>query len=103
MILTQVIKRSSVDILTKLKCKQQQMTQDKHRVIIPTKVHLEVNLVRDIKGNRKDFYRYSGRNMKTRENKGSMLNEEGTLCRTLKRLRYSVPSLPQSFLVKTGL
>lgn len=79
MILTQVIKRSSVDILTKLKYKQQQMTQDKHRVIIQIKVHLEVNLVRDIKGNRKDFSRYTGRNMKTRENMSPMLNEEGTL------------------------
>jgi len=57
MIPTQVIKRSSVDILTKLRYKQQQMIQDKHRVIIQTKAHLEVNLVRDIKGNRKDFYR----------------------------------------------
>lgn len=74
-----IIKRSSVDILTKLKYKQQQMTQDKHRVIIQTKAHPEVNLVRDIKGNRKDFYRYTGRNMKTRENMGPMLNEEGSL------------------------
>lgn len=57
MIPTQVMKRSSVDILTKLRYKQQQMIQDKHRVIIQTKAHLEVNLVRDIKGNRKDFYR----------------------------------------------
>jgi len=38
------------------------------------KVHRELNLAKDVKGNKKGFYSYRGDKKKTRENVGLLLN-----------------------------
>ncbi|PKU30254.1 rna-directed dna polymerase from mobile element jockey-like [Limosa lapponica baueri] len=43
------------------------------------KAHLELNLVRDIKDSRKDFFKYISSKRKTRENVGPLLNEVAAL------------------------
>ncbi|GAB0181454.1 hypothetical protein GRJ2_000610700 [Grus japonensis] len=43
------------------------------------KVLIELNLVRDIKGNKKSFYRYISDKRKTRENVGPLWNDTGSL------------------------
>lgn len=40
---------------------------------------LEMNLARDVKGNKKGFYRYVGDQRKTGENTGSLLHDSGSL------------------------
>jgi len=41
------------------------------------KVHLELNLVRDVKDNKKSFFKYIGSKWKTRDNVEPLLNEVG--------------------------
>ncbi|GAB0203755.1 mitochondrial enolase superfamily member 1 [Grus japonensis] len=43
------------------------------------KAHLELKLARDVKGNKKDFFKYISSKRKTRENVGPLLNEVGAL------------------------
>jgi len=43
------------------------------------KVHLELNLARDVKGNKKSFFKYISSKRKTRDNAGLLLNEVGVL------------------------
>jgi len=43
------------------------------------KAHLELNLVRDVKDNKKSFFRYISSKWKTRDNVGPLLNEVGAL------------------------
>lgn len=43
------------------------------------KVHLELNLARDMKSNKKGFYRFLSSKMKTTGNVGPLLNESGYL------------------------
>jgi len=43
------------------------------------KVHLELNLPRDVKDNSKGFFKYISSKRKTRENVGPLLNEVGVL------------------------
>ncbi|GAB0202805.1 mitochondrial enolase superfamily member 1 [Grus japonensis] len=43
------------------------------------KAHLELNLARDVKDNKKGFFKYINSKRKTRENVGLLLNEVGTL------------------------
>ncbi|GAB0176369.1 mitochondrial enolase superfamily member 1 [Grus japonensis] len=43
------------------------------------KVHLELNLARDVKDNKKGFFKYISSKRKTRENVGLLLNEVGAL------------------------
>jgi len=43
------------------------------------KVHLELNLARDVKNNKKGFFKYISSKRKTRENVGLLLNEAGVL------------------------
>ena len=43
------------------------------------KVHLELNLARDIKDNKKGFFKYIDSIWKTRDNVGPLLNEVGAL------------------------
>jgi len=43
------------------------------------KVHLELNLARDVKNNKKGFFNYISRKRKTRDNVGLLLNEVGVL------------------------
>lgn len=42
-------------------------------------VHLELNMTRDVKGNRKGFYRYIGSKRNTKENAGLLLDGGGNL------------------------
>ncbi|PKU30946.1 hypothetical protein llap_18751 [Limosa lapponica baueri] len=44
-----------------------------------TKAHLELNLARDVKDNKKGFFKYISSKRKTRENVGPVLNEVGAL------------------------
>jgi len=41
------------------------------------KAHLELNLLREVKDNKKGFFKYVSSKRKTRENVGSLLNEVG--------------------------
>jgi len=43
------------------------------------KVHLELNLARDVRNNKKSFFRYISSKRKTRENVGLLPNEVGVL------------------------
>ena len=43
------------------------------------KALIELNLARDVKGNKKSFYRYVGDKRKTRENVGPLWKETGDL------------------------
>jgi len=52
--------------------------------LLPARYHeiffmIELNLARDIKGNKKSFYGYTGDKRKTRENVGSLWKETGHL------------------------
>lgn len=57
------------------------MTQEEYRDTVPAcmdgfrkaKAHLKLNLVKDMKGNKKGFYKYIGKR-KTRENMALLLN-----------------------------
>jgi len=42
-------------------------------------VHLELNLARDVKENKKSFFKYISGKWKSRENVGPLLNEVGAL------------------------
>lgn len=53
------------------------------------KDHLELNLAKDVKDNKKGFSKCIGNKRKTRESVGPLLNGAGDLVtRTWKRLRY---------------
>ncbi|PKU28841.1 rna-directed dna polymerase from mobile element jockey-like [Limosa lapponica baueri] len=67
--------------------KQGQVTWEEYRDIVQAcrdeameaKAHLELNLGRDVKGNKKDFFKYIGDPTKARENVGPQLNDTGNL------------------------
>ncbi|KFW68190.1 hypothetical protein AS28_13777, partial [Pygoscelis adeliae] len=67
--------------------KQGQVAWEEYREIVPAaraqvrkaKALIELNLARDIKGNKKRFYRYAGDKRKTRKNVGPLWNEMGDL------------------------
>ncbi|KFV97213.1 hypothetical protein N327_03267, partial [Fulmarus glacialis] len=67
--------------------KQGQVAWEEYREIVPAardqirkaKVLIELNLARDIKGNKKSFYRYMADKRKTRENVGPLWNKMGDL------------------------
>jgi len=40
------------------------------------KVHLELNLARDVKDNKKDFYKYISSKRKTRDKVGALVTED---------------------------
>lgn len=52
-----------------------------------TKAHLEFNLVRDMKGNKKGFYRCISSKIKAMENAGPLLKNQGKLI--LKKMMKS--------------
>lgn len=76
------------------------MTQEEYRNTVQlcrdglrkAKIHLELNLAKDVKGNRKGFYKYTCSKRKTRENMASLLNGAGPLLTAKKMLRYSMAS-----------
>ncbi|KFV02207.1 hypothetical protein N340_13570, partial [Tauraco erythrolophus] len=67
--------------------KRGQVAWEEHRVIIQAtrdqvrkpKALIELNLVRDIKGNKKNFYRYVSDKKRSRENVGPLRKETGDL------------------------
>jgi len=67
--------------------KEGQATWEEYRNVVRTcreatrkaRVHLELNLARDIKDNKKGFFNYISSKWKTRDNVGSLLNEAGVL------------------------
>lgn len=72
------------------------MTQEEYRATVracrdsirKAKADLEFNLVRDVRGNKKGFYRYINSKRKVRGYVGPLLNGAGELV-TEKSLRYS--------------
>ncbi|GAB0183643.1 mitochondrial enolase superfamily member 1 [Grus japonensis] len=83
--------RMSKELLEKLKGKKEVYRMWKkepgHLAIVSVrrdatrkaKAHLELNLARDVKDNKKDFFKYISSKRKTRENVGPLLNEVGAL------------------------
>jgi len=67
--------------------KEGQATWEEHRNVVrvcrdatrKANVHLELYLARDVKDNKKDFFKYISSKWNTRENVGSLLNEVGAL------------------------
>ncbi|KFV98219.1 hypothetical protein N327_09172, partial [Fulmarus glacialis] len=67
--------------------KQGQVAWEEYREIVQAardqirkaKALIELNLARDVKGNKKSFYRYVGDKRKTRENVGPLRNKTGDL------------------------
>ena len=55
------------------------------------KGQMELNLTRDVKNNKKEFYRYIGRRKQTKESVPPLINENW-LPQTWKKLRYSAYS-----------
>ncbi|KAM9608247.1 uncharacterized protein ACIBXB_000772 [Morphnus guianensis] len=85
--------------------KQGQVAREEYREIVQAvrdqvrkaKALIELNLARDVEGNKKSFYRYIGEKRKTRKNVGPFKKEMGDwLPVTWRRLRYSMTFLPQS-------
>jgi len=68
-------------------CKEGQVTWEEYRNVVracrdamrKAKAHLELQLARDVKKNKKDFFNYISITRKTRDNVGSLLNEVGVL------------------------
>jgi len=67
--------------------KEGQVTWEKYRNVVracrdatrKAKAHLELNLARDVKNNKKGFFNYISSKQKTRDNVGPLLNEAGVL------------------------
>jgi len=67
--------------------KEEQATWEEYRNIVracreamsKAKAHLELNLARDVKNNKKSFFKYISSKRKTRENVGLLLNKVGAL------------------------
>jgi len=67
--------------------KEGQATWEEYRNVVracrdatrKVKVHLELNLARDVKNNKKGFFNYISSKWKTRDNVGPLLNEVGVL------------------------
>ena len=69
------------------KWKEGQATWEQYRNVVracrdatrKAKVHLELNLARDVEDNKKGFFKYTSSKRKTKENVGPLLNEAGAL------------------------
>jgi len=67
--------------------KEEQATWEEYRNVVRTcreatrkaNAHLELNLTRDIRDNKKGFFKYISSKQKTKENVGPLLNEVGVL------------------------
>jgi len=67
--------------------KEGQATWEEYRNVVracgdetrKAKAHLELNLARDVKNNKKSFFNYISRKRKARDNVGLLLNEAGVL------------------------
>jgi len=68
-------------------CTERQATWEEYRNVVracrdatkKAKAHLELNLARDVKDNKKGFFKYISSKQKTRDNVGPLLNEVGAL------------------------
>jgi len=85
----------SKELLAKIKWKKKvhgmwkegQVTWEEYKNVVKacreamrkTKACLEINLARDVKDNKKGFFKYISSKWKTRENVGLLLNEVGAL------------------------
>ncbi|KAK4832976.1 hypothetical protein QYF61_026802 [Mycteria americana] len=67
------------ELLDKLKHKKEAYRGWKQGQVRKAKALIELNLARDVKGNKKSFYRYIGDKRKTRENVGHLWKEMGDL------------------------
>ncbi|KAK4823706.1 hypothetical protein QYF61_005772 [Mycteria americana] len=80
----------SKELLDKLKHKKEAYRGDQIR---KAKALIELNLARDVKGNKKSFYRYVGDKRKTRENVGPLWKETGDLVTwDMEKAESSLPS-----------
>lgn len=79
------------ELLIKLRQATWEESRDTSRVckdeVKKTKAHLEFNLVRDVKGNKKGFYRCISSKIKAMENAGPLLKNQGKLI--LKKMMKS--------------
>ena len=65
------------------------------------KACLELNLVRDVKANKKDFYKHISSKRKTRENAGQLLNGTGVLVtKDIEKANILSTFSPQPLLVR---
>jgi len=92
--------------------KKVQVTQEEYRSLIRScreeirkaKVQLEFRLATVVRDNKKCFYKCINNKKRAKENLHPLLDAGGILPpRTRKRLRYLMPSLPQSLIVKLGV
>lgn len=80
--------------------KYKDMVRNYSNEVRKARAHMKFNLTRDMKTNKKGFYRYTSRIKKTREHEDLLLYGARNLVRgTWKQTRYSVPSLTHFFLV----
>ena len=66
--------------------------------IMKAKVHVELNLVKDVKNTKKGFYRYAGQKKKTKDSVSPLINEKNLQQQTWRTQRYATRSLPRSSL-----
>jgi len=92
--------------------KEGQATWEKYRNIVrecreattKAKVHLEFNLARDDKDNKKSFFKYISSKRKTRENARPLLNEVGVLVmEDAEKAELVNTFLASAFTAKAGL
>ena len=58
---------------------------------------MELNFARDLKDNKKGFYRYIGKKRQAKESVPPVMKGNGELASSdIKKLRYSMSALPQS-------
>jgi len=69
----------SKKLLAELRQEYMNIVRTCKEAIRKAKVHLELNLARDVKDNKKGFFKYISRKWKTRENVGLLLNEVSAL------------------------
>ena len=64
------------------------------------KAQMELNLTRDVKNNKKGFYRYVGRRRRAKESVPPLINEMGELASSdMEKAEVLINALPQSSLV----
>jgi len=67
------------------------------------KAHLELKLARDVKNNKKGFFKYISSKWKARDHVGPLLNEVGALVTEDAEKAELLPSLLQSLVLRLAL
>jgi len=88
--------------------KEGKATWEEYRNIVracrEAKVHLELNMARDVKDNKKGFFKYFSIKQNTRENVGPLLNEVVPWWQRIQIMQsYWMPSLLQPSLLSLAL